>query len=152
MPDRREKSSDAKLLMDLRGQLAADVLADDYPVEAVREEIRELGGDPSDISARGAAFARTLIDERRLGWRSAARAKMDRTPPRERSTIRNTLDRATLVARLDAIRTSPAAGGIVSAAFRKKSRDESSDEELAALYDDIQELLALADEDEETDL
>jgi hypothetical protein len=107
------------------------------------------GADPAKIGADGEALAKELAARRdRLAWhgdmekkvedfRAAATAK--RTAPREK------LSREELWKRVESARNDPRFAAPVTALFRSKSIEASTDEELQALLDQIELLAKLAD-------
>jgi hypothetical protein len=109
--------------------------------------IRAEGGDPEAIGARGARLAEELLG-RRKGLRSQAKAhgdvasalaKMKEAP---RTPI---LPRADLLARIEAARSDARLRTPIAAAFRKRTAEESTDDELRGLLDEI-EMLRKRDE------
>jgi hypothetical protein len=112
--------------------------------EELDRYISENGGDPAAIRAAGAANAKELMERReRLAWHADAHAEQERF--RERAAAAKTrtpLPRPELLRRMAAIKTDPRfAHAPVAAFFRKKTAEESTDEELQAILDQI-ELLA----------
>ena len=144
---------DERALRGLRQRLAEEVLSADYPVEDIDDELRADGADPRRVGRRFSTLVKNKLDEhRRLAWRDRARANMDRVArvlakvPSEPAP-RN---KAEALAMLSRLRTDARAGGLVSAAFRKKSPTESTEEEILALVDDVRKFLAISDDDADT--
>ena len=117
--------------------------------DALDRELREGGFDPEAIRARGAALGGELVARRaRLAWQAGAqdaldrvRARFDRRPPRTER-----LPRTELLARIAHARTDPRLAQPVAVMFRNRSADEASDEELEAILDEIEALVAHEDE------
>jgi len=107
--------------------------------------IRASGGDPDAIGARGARLAEELLARRkRLRWQAKAHgdmasalAKMNEAPRTPK------LPRGELLARVEAARDDARFRAPIAAAFRKRTADESTDEELRGLLDEIEMLRKL---------
>ena len=125
--------------------------------DEVDAELRSFGGDPAQIRAKGAALAARLHKEHTgetltptstttpLAWEANAQAKLDDVR-RLAGTVRKTkLPRADLLAKVDAARSDPRFKQKVGALFRKRTPEESSDEELETILEAI-ELLAKIEE------
>ena len=118
----------------------------------VDAELRSFGGDPAQIRAKGAALAARLHEEHTgeaittpLAWEANAQAKLDEVR-RLAGTVRKTkLPRAELLAKVDAARNDPRFTKKVGALFRKRTEEESSDEEHETILEAI-ELLAKIEE------
>ncbi len=123
-------------------ELADQDLGEETPAEVARG-IREAGGDPEAIAARGKAFAAELLAKRaRLGWRAQARARLDSARAlADAMPSRRGLPRAELLARIEALR----GASRVVVAYRGRKPEEASDDELAALLEEL-ELAAKLDE------
>jgi hypothetical protein len=107
-------------------------------------EIRAAGGDPDAIGRRGAALASKLLPERGLDWKARAKARAAETIKRvgEWPSFAG-LTRTELLARLQAARTDARFSAPVVAAFRKRTSDESSDDELRAILEEVEVLRRL---------
>jgi hypothetical protein len=150
-----KKRTDAELLDAIRA-MDLDDAADDA-AEAVRamsdEEVSEAilaaGGDPEAIGERGADLAAFHLERRaRLAWQERAAEALARATAHARSSPRTPrgLPRRELLDRLAKARTEPRFAAPIAAAFRNRAPEESSDEELAALLDEIAILKGLIDE------
>jgi hypothetical protein len=132
---------------------AIDATEDDAAlaeIKAMSEEeldasIRADGGDPDAIGERGARLAEELLARRkRLRWQAKARGDMDAALAKMREAPRTpALPRAELIARLEAARSDPRFAAPVTAAFRKRPAEESTDDELRRLLDEIEMLRKL---------
>lgn len=117
----------------------------------VSAEIRERGGDPEAIGARFAAVAQGLAAaQRREAWQREAAQRIEkargvlgaaRGPRRGEPRV----SRALLLARIETARQDPRLEGPVAMAFRKKSADESTDEELESMLSSLEDLAKLGD-------
>lgn len=117
----------------------------------VDAEIRADGGDPQAIRARGKAFVDQLLAPREEpGWRERAKAKLEavRALADKWDAPRPRLSRKEIEQRIEAARHDARFAQPVAALFRKRSMEESSDEELLEMLDEIELLRRLADEKE----
>jgi hypothetical protein len=113
--------------------------------EELDAHIRENGGDPVAIAARGVAHAKELdAQHARTAWHSEAAAKLEafRQVAAASRTIK-TLPRAELLRQLDVARNDPRFSTPVTALFRHKTAEASTDDELQALLDQIELLRKL---------
>jgi hypothetical protein len=107
-------------------------------------EIRAAGGDPDAIGRRGAALATKHLPERTLDWKERAKARkdaMDRSVgewPQLAGLSRKDLLERLRAARIDARFSAP-----IVAAFRKRTEEESTDDELRAILEEIEVLRRL---------
>lgn len=120
--------------------------------EEVTEEIRAAGGDPDAIGRRGAALAaRLLAKRRREAWQEGAvRALRRAREILDKPGLRKTrgLSREALLERIEAARSDPRLREPIAVAFRDKKLDTSSEAELEAILDAIEDLARLAGEPE----
>ena len=109
--------------------------------------IDENGGDSRAIRASGAALANELSERReRLGWHADMERKIDVFRASASAQPRRAkLPRAELLRRIAAARGDARFAAPVAALFQKKTSEASTDDELAALLEQI-ELLAKIDE------
>jgi hypothetical protein len=118
--------------------------------DEIARAIEAEGGDAKGIGERGAALAARLLErrERLSGWQERAAAALAKATARARQLPRTppSLGRAELERRLSIARADPRFTAPVAAAFRNRSAEESTDEELAALLDEIEILKGLARE------
>ena len=129
-------------LVDEAERIAA--LSDDE----VAAEVRELGGDPDAIGKRGADFVKREMDRlealrvfqektaARLAAALAAAEKAPKTPA---------LPRKELLALIDRAMKNPRFAQPMAMAFKKRKREEASDEELRTFLDRIAEIEAIAE-------
>lgn len=115
--------------------------------EELDADIRANGGDPDKIAAAGVALVKKLTEDRaRLAWHRASEARLERfREEAAASATREKLPRATLLARLEAVRNDPRFSTQVGAAFQNKTFEESTDQELQTLVDQIELLAKLED-------
>jgi hypothetical protein len=105
--------------------------------DEVARSIDAEGGDAKGIGERGAKLAAALLERRkRLAWqadaaalRARALARIAARPKRERGT------RAEMVARIQQAQRD--LGFAIAAAFRKGGVEAATDDELAAMVDEI---------------
>jgi hypothetical protein len=142
-----KKRTDEELLAAIQQAEADDDLAE---IEAMSPDelnasIRADGGDPEAIGARGAKLAEELLARRkRLRWQAKAHGDMGRAFAKMQEAPRTpALPRAELLARIEAARVDARFRGSIAAAFRKRTADESTDDELRGLLDEIEMLRKL---------
>jgi len=138
------KRTDLELLAAIMQAEADDDLAEIAAMSRAELDasIREGGGDPEGIRARGARLAQELGERRRrLAWQATARgdlesalAKMAGAPKTPKLPRRELLDRIA-AARSDGRFEAP-----IAAAFRKRTAEETTDDELRRLLDEIEML------------
>ena len=144
-----------KALEDARWREEAKAI-DAMSADDVDAELRSFGGDPVHIRANGAAHAARLHEERTgesevpttappLAWEASAQAKLDEVRKLAGTVRKTKLPRAELLAKVDAARNDPRFQKKVGALFRKRTAEESSDEELETILEAI-ELLAKIEE------
>ena len=143
----REKRTDEELLRAIQQAEADDDLAE---IEALSPaeldaRIRANGGDPEAIGARGARLAEELLARRkRLRWQAKAHGDVGSALAKMNEVARTPkLPRAELLARIEAARGDARFRGPIAASFRKRTAEESSDEELRGLLDEIEMLRKL---------
>ena len=107
------------------------------------------GGDPAKMRADGEALAKDLDARRdRLAWHDDMQKKLASFRDTAAATLagpREKLSRAELFARIERARTDPRFAAPVTALFRSKTPEASTDEELQALLDQITLLGKLTD-------
>lgn len=126
--------------------MAADLVENSYEDEEIDAELRQLGADPIAVGSRFANLVRDkLADHRRLAWQRDARNRLDQA----RAVLASTPEmppwttRGEAINVLEALRSGPH-GAQIHTAFRNKTPEMWSDEELNALIRDIRGLLALS--------
>jgi hypothetical protein len=113
-------------------------------VEALEAEVRADGGDPDAIGRRGAALAKERLAERGLDWKARAKDRAAETTRRAGAWPSfGQIPRAELRARIDAARADARFSAPVVAAFRKRSAEAATDDELRALLEEIEVLRRL---------
>jgi hypothetical protein len=117
------------------------------PARDLDAQIRAGGGDPEGIGARGARLAGELLARRkRLQWQAKARDDMNAALAKMATVPRTpALPREELRRRIEAARSDARFGAPIAAAFRKRSAEESTDDELRRLLDEIEMLRALGE-------
>jgi hypothetical protein len=112
-------------------------------------EIRADGGDPEAIGRRGAALAQKLLAERKVDWKTRAKARAAETAKKvgEWPSLVG-LARDELLARLRAAQSDARFSAPVVAAFRKRAPEEASDDELRAIAEEVEVLRRLHAKDE----
>lgn len=128
-----------------------DLLDPHFPEGAVDDELRELGIDPVALAKRGAEVAATLREQERLSWQTRARERGARMGAIAAGVVAAVeRSRSEILKRLDELRSANSSSGhAVAAAFRKRRPEESSDDELRALLEDMEALRAIEDKDGE---
>jgi hypothetical protein len=151
-------SKDQDLVAAIRRMAVADALEEtrDMSDAEVAASMREEGGDPASVVERGRALADKLaVDRKRLAWRDAASARLERgwatlrtvTSARSAGSLPS---RAELERRLEAAKNDPRLAAPLAAAARKRKPEDASDEELAWLLDEA-EAIARMDHREDED-
>lgn len=154
MADTKRKRTDAETVSALRAMQAEEALEDVRATsdDEVARAIAEEGGDAAAIGERGRALAdKMLVRRERLApWQEGARARLERvwTEARKAPKTPRGLPRAELLARIDAARRDARFAAPLVAAFRSRGPEAATDEELAALLDEIEILAGTKDGDE----
>jgi len=142
--------SDKDLWLALEG-LENDLLDPDMPAEQVASQLRQLGLDPDKLAATGRAVGADLAERERLAWREKAQRRRDELR-RSAATAKvpPDMDREAMIARLDELRAVDLeVGTAIRAAARKRRAEESSDEDLRSLLEDMEALRAIEKIDQE---
>lgn len=119
--------------------------------EEIDAELRARCGDPAAIRARGEALAKELEAARGPAeWKYDVRKKVEavRAADADVAARRVPMARAEIVKRLAAARQSPRFAAPVAALFRERKEEESTDEELQRLLEEIELLMKLHDDDD----
>jgi hypothetical protein len=142
-----KKRTDEELLAAIEQAEADDDLAELAAMSPAELDasIRADGGDPEAIRARGLRLVEELMERReRLAWQAKARgdmqsafAKMAGAPKTPKLPRRELLDR------IEAARSDGRFQAPLAAAFRKRTAEESTDDELRRLLDEIEMLRML---------
>lgn len=134
--------------------LAAEVFTDHVSKAEVDQDLRDAGGDPDAIGKRGAALVQELLEKRRLQWQTEARAKQTEFASRvaeRRSAPKPRRSRDQVLAAINAYRADPAMSNAVSFSFRKRKPEESTEDELAELLDELELLHEMKTDGKKTD-
>jgi hypothetical protein len=112
---------------------------------ALDASIRADGGDPEGIAARGLRLVEELTERRkRLAWQAKARGDMQSAFAKMAEAPRTpALPRDELMKRINAARADARLHAPIAAAFRKRTAEESTDDELRRLLDEIEMLRML---------
>ena len=121
---------------------------DDATLDA---ELRADGVDPALMRAKGAAFAEALLKRREREAEPARKLADARARMVQRAARRGKLPRAELVRRIELGRSDPRIAQSLSVAFRNRGEAAASDAELEDLLDDIEDVLADAEEADKKD-
>lgn len=143
--------TDKELWNALEG-LDEDLLDLDLPEALVDEELRAMGVDPSELATRASEFAARAKDAERLSWQAQAeerRARLQALASKATSSLPARMDRKEMLARLDALRAAPSVGSSIKMAARKRKPEESSDDELRALLEEMEALRSIEDNEPE---
>jgi hypothetical protein len=127
--------------------LAADILDPAAPLGAIERFLRDEGADPEQLRREARSLVRDALEKRRLAWQERARRRIERRAAAlERVSQLPEMPKEELLRRLGELRHD----GRVAHAFRKRKPEESSLDELRALLEEVELLLALEkDEDSE---
>jgi hypothetical protein len=143
--------TDAELWAALEA-LRDDPLDPAMPREVVDQALRGGGVDPDALRKKGAELVAKLREEHRLSWQTEARRRRDAMDRRAtRAIVPPGMPRDEVLERLNDLRGNPKFGAPIMTAFRKRKLEESSDEDLRMLLEDIEELRALETADEGND-
>jgi hypothetical protein len=147
MSEGGKKRTDEELIAAIAQAEADDDLAE---IEAMSPaeldaSIRAGGGDPDAIAARGLRLVEELLERRqRLDWQAKARGNMESALAKMATAPKTPkLPRGDLLKRIDAARTDARFKAPIAAAFRKRTAEESTDDELRRLLDEIEMLRTL---------
>ena len=143
----RKRKTDRQVWDELQADAELDRIKHLTTAE-LEAEVRADGGDPVAIRQRGAALAAKVLPERAVDWKSRAKARLDELKKRvgEWPSFAG-LSRNELLARLRAAQADPGLSGPVALAFRKRSAEDATDEELREILEEIAVLRKLAEKD-----
>lgn len=146
------RSKSEKELWDALQALDDDLLNPNLSEELLDQELKASGVDAIALSNRGREFIATAKGEERLSWQLRAQERRDRlaaTVERTRATVSSDMDRTAILARLEVLRVgNPAVGTAINMAARKRKPEESTDEELKALLEEMEALRAIEESGE----
>jgi hypothetical protein len=141
------KGKTEKELWAALGHLDDDLLNPDLPEVAVDDELKALGIEPDALSRRGAALATNVKEQERLSWQARAqegRSHLEAAAAEAKVRVPSTMNRQDILARLDDLRTRDSKiGTAIKMAARKRKSEESTDEELRALLEEMEALRAI---------
>jgi hypothetical protein len=144
--------TDKELWKVLEG-LDDDLLDLDLPEALVDEELSALGIDPVALANRASEFIAEAKEDNRLSWQVRAqerRAQLQARVSKTASRIRANMDRKAMLARMDELRAADSnVGSAIKMAARKRKEEESTDDELRVLLEQMEDLRAIEGEDPE---
>lgn len=128
-----------------------DLLGIEISEDAIDEQLTSLGVDPSGLAKRGTAFVAQVKEQERLSWQVHARARKAELQQRASGFGKNVpkdMSRGAILARLEELRTAtPELGTAIRMAARKRKPEESSDDELRTLLEEMEALRAIEKDD-----
>ncbi len=139
------KQQGDKALWEALENLDDDLLDPNMPDAEVDATLRDMGVDPKALAAGGRQLGRALGDKKRLAWQDAARTKQKALRRIAASApVVGEMNREEMLARLDELRAEdPVLGTAIKAAARKRKPEESTDEDLRSLLEDMEALRAI---------
>ena len=141
--------SDGKTWEALQG-LDDDLLDPAMPEELVEAELRAVGIESASLADAAKRLAAVAEEAGRLAWKArAAKRRAELTARLPATTGKVALTRAEMLERLAALRAASGdtGGGAIRLAARKRKAEESTDEELWALLQEMEALRALEGDD-----
>lgn len=128
-----------------------DLLDPSLPDDTVEDELRELGLDPEMLAKIGTEFVGVLREKERLSWQTKALERRAQLEARvSAAKIASDMDRNAILARLNELRASSAKlGTAIMLAARKRKPEESNDNELRDLWEEMEMLRAMEDGEKE---
>ncbi len=122
-----------------------DLLDMDLPEAILDEELGAAGIVPSALAEKGNEFVNRVKEEERLSWQTRARLRRTQLEARaSRASVPLDMDRQAMLARLEEVRaTHPDVGTTIKMAARKRRPEESTDDELRALLEEMEALRAI---------
>jgi hypothetical protein len=126
-------------------RLDDDLLDPNMPEEEIAEDLRQMGLNPEALAEKGRQLGHAMTEKRRLAWQDQARAKQRGLQQRaDLASKIGDMSRQQMLARLDELRAvDPQVGTAIRAAARKRRPEESSDEDLRSLLEDMEALRAI---------
>lgn len=144
------KDRSEKELWKTLDSLDDDLLNPGLPEAVLDEELKEMGMDPLSLAKRGAEFVAKLKEEERLSWQARARvrrAELQARASRAAPPVPANMNRGAVLARLDELRTAdPNVGAAIKMAARKRKPEQSTDEELRALLEEMEALRSIEED------
>lgn len=127
--------------------LDADLLDPGLPESVVDDELKALGVDPLALAKRASEFVAVVKEEERLSWQERAhqsRAQLEALAAGSKANVPSDMGRQAMLLRLDELRkTDPNVGTAIKMAARKRKPEESTDDELRALLEEMEALRAI---------
>lgn len=127
--------------------LDADLLDPGLPESIVDDELKSLGVDPQALARRASEFVAVVKEEERLSWQERAqqsRARLEALAAGSKADVPSDMGRQAMLLRLDELRkTDPNVGTAIKMAARKRKPEESTDDELRALLEEMEALRAI---------
>lgn len=124
-----------------------DLLDPDLPESVVDDDLRVLGVDPLALAKRASEFVAVAKEEERLSWQGRAqqrRARLEALAAGSKAKVPSGMARQAILLRLDELRsTDPNVGTAIKMAARKRKPEESTDDELRALLEEMEALRAI---------
>lgn len=127
--------------------LDADLLDPGLPESIVDDELKALGVDPQALARRASEFVTVVKEAERLSWQERAqqsRARLEALAAGSKANVPSDMGRQAMLLRLDELRkTDPNVGTAIKMAARKRKPEESTDDELRALLEEMEALRAI---------
>lgn len=133
-------------------RLDDDLLDPSLPESVVDDELKAAGVDPSALGKRATALVARAKEDERLSWQARAKERQARLSSLAvADSAQNAyMTRNEVLARLEELRTSnPEIGTAIRMAARKRKPEESTDDELRALLEQMEALRAIEGSDPE---
>jgi hypothetical protein len=144
--------TDKELWIALEG-LDDDLFHLDVPEALVDEELKAIGVDSASLAKRGCECVAKAKDDERLSWQVTAQQRRAQLHAlAETGAVRVPVDmtRNAVLARLNELRAiHSSVGSAIKIAARKRKHEESTDDELRALLEEMEALRAIESNDPE---
>ncbi len=145
----KQSRTDEALWMAVQ-DLDRELLDPGVPTDVIDAAARSIGLDPHAVRAEGRALAAAAFERKRRGWMTAAREKIALLREKAKATTKYAeMGKQMLLEELERWRQHPAIGGEVRAAFRNRKPEESSEDDLRALLEEIERVAAMHEADAE---
>jgi hypothetical protein len=143
-------ATDAELWRAL-ARLEDDFLDPSLPDAVLDAELKVLGVDAEELVRRGVSFVGALMEEQRLSWQAAAQERQAEMARRAAQVeVSSQMDRGALLSRIEQLRaTDPNVGTAIKMAARKRKPEESTDDELRSLLQEMETLRVLESDGDE---
>jgi hypothetical protein len=146
MATKGKTETEKELWQALEG-LDADLLDPGLPESVVDDELKALGVDPLALAKRASEFVAVVKEEERLSWLERTqqnRARLEALAAGSKANVPSDMGRRAMLLRLDELRrTDPNVGTAIKMAARKRKPEESTDDELRALLEEMEALRAI---------